>query len=50
MNITIIFPLLVGLLELGASIFYAWNGQWWIALTWFAYAVGCVGLVMGSLK
>ena len=47
---TTVFPLLVGLLELCAAGFYAVNNQWWLALTWFAYAVACVGLAMGSVK
>ena len=46
--ITMIFPLLVGLLELCAAVFYMLNNQWWLALAWFAYAVACVGLAMGS--
>ena len=42
------FPLAVGALELGAAIAYAWTGQWWLALTWLAYAIACVGLAMAG--
>ena len=45
---TLIFPLLVGLLELCAGLVYAWAGQWWLALAWVCYALACVGLAMGS--
>lgn len=45
---TKVFPLLVGALELCAAIVYAYKGQGWLALTWFAYAVACVGLAMAG--
>lgn len=45
---TLVFPLLVGALELAAACVYAWVGQWWLALAWACYAVACVGLAMGE--
>lgn len=45
---TRLFPLLVGALEACAGAVYLWQGQRWLALAWFAYAVGCVGLAMAG--
>lgn len=46
--IAVIFPLLVGVLEFAAGCVYAYQRQWWLALTWVAYAVACVGLAMAA--
>ena len=48
MTLTMVFPLLVGSLELCAGIVYAYNHQWALAVVWAAYAVACVGLAIGS--
>jgi hypothetical protein len=45
---TMVFPLLVGLLELFAAIVYAYDRQWWLAMSWFFYALACVGLAMAG--
>lgn len=43
-----IFPYLVGILELGAGLVYAWNSKWWLALAWISYAVAAYGLARAS--
>lgn len=48
MSIESLFPLLVGLLELGAGIVYLLKRNYWPALTWLAYAVACVGLIKAT--
>ncbi len=45
---TRVFPYLVGVLELGAGIVYAYNGKWWLALAWGAYAIAAYGLARAS--
>ena len=48
MTPTMVFPLLVALLELGAGIVYALHGNYPLAVAWTAYAVGCVGLAIAG--
>lgn len=46
---TALFPILVGLLELGAAIVYALHHEWLLALAWACYCVAAVALGLASL-
>lgn len=48
MTFTMVFPLLVGLLEACAAVVYAYDRQWWLAMCWGFYALACVGLAMAG--
>lgn len=45
-----LFPAACGVLYLGAAVGYALNGQWAWTLTYAAYAVANVGLVLAALQ
>lgn len=48
MTVTMIFPLVVGALELVAGIVYFTKGQIGLGVAWTAYAVACVGLAFAG--
>lgn len=43
-----IFPLVVGVLELVAGIVYVVKGQYGLGVAWISYAVACVGLAFAG--
>ena len=47
---TLWFPCLVGLLDVGAALVYLWQGQWALAIVWACYAIAAVALGYGSLR
>lgn len=48
MTFTMVFPLLVGFLELVAGIVYLAHKQYALAATWIFYALACVGLAIAG--
>lgn len=55
MRLVQVFPLLVGALEAVAGVVYVWSwwrtgnsGHGWLAVTWLAYSLACVGLAKAS--
>lgn len=44
MNLTQVFPIIVGVMEFGAAVVYLWNHEPLKALIWFAYGVSAVTL------
>lgn len=48
MTWTVVFPCLVGVLELAAAIAYAFARQWLLALAWACYAVAAVAFAFAS--
>ncbi len=42
------FPYIVGVLDLGAAVVYAFNREWRLALIWFLYGIASIAL--GGLK